>query len=112
MGLDNLEVVDALGIEKNSDCAILSLFDSWDWEDDERAHLLAIQDKLNNYLDFIESGQIFEDYPPAKNKDLVINVIFRFTPPESAIRLLTYAASVAAQLNVGVRHQTIPDAKS
>ena len=112
MGLDNLEVVDAIGIEKSSGHAILSLFDSWDWDDDEREHLLAIQEKFNRYLDFIEGGQILEDYPSARNRALVIDVIFRFTPPESAIRLLTYAASVAAQLNVGVRHQTIPDAKS
>ncbi len=112
MGLDNINVVDAIGLEKNSECAILSLFDSWGWDDEEPAHLLAIQDKFNAYLEFIESGQIFEDYPPARNKDLVIDVIFRFEPPDSAIRLLTYAASVALQLNFRVRHQTIPDANS
>jgi hypothetical protein len=80
MGLGNINVVDAIGLEKNSECAILSLFDSWGWDDEEPAHLLAIQDKFNAYLEFIESGQIFEDYPPARNKDLVIDVIFRFEP--------------------------------
>ncbi|MDB5345219.1 MAG: hypothetical protein JWP89_3596 [Schlesneria sp.] len=112
MGLDNIKVIDAIGIEKNSHCAILSLFDSWDWDDDEPAHLLAIQDKFNSYLEFIENGQIFEDYPPARNKDLVIDVIFRFPPPSSAINLLTLASSVASELNVRVRHQTVPDANS
>jgi hypothetical protein len=35
-------------------------------------HLLILQDKLNSYLRFIETGEIFESYPAAKNSSLVI----------------------------------------
>lgn len=46
MGLENLNAVDAVGIETESDYVVLSIIDSWDWSN-ERSHLLALQGKLN-----------------------------------------------------------------
>jgi hypothetical protein len=36
---------------------VLSIIDSWAWEEEEEAHLLALQDKFNAYLEFVESGK-------------------------------------------------------
>ena len=33
---------------------------------------------INKYLEFIESGQIYEDYPDAKEKELRIDVISKY----------------------------------
>ena len=62
MTLDNLEVVDAVGTERDGGTIVLTLFDAWDW-DDQRQHLLALQAKLNAYFGFVESGQIDGVYP-------------------------------------------------
>jgi hypothetical protein len=52
-------VVDWLGIEKGSGAVSLTLIDDLDWND-ERSHLLHLQEKLNAYLAFIESGEVYE----------------------------------------------------
>jgi hypothetical protein len=56
MTLDTPDTVDAMGIEIGSGLAVLTIADELDWRD-ERAHLLALQTKLNAYFAFIESGQ-------------------------------------------------------
>jgi hypothetical protein len=53
MAIDKPDQVDAVGIEKNSDFAVLTILDALDWQD-EREHLLALQLKLNAYFGFIE----------------------------------------------------------
>jgi hypothetical protein len=106
MSLDNLEVVDAVGTEKNSDTVVLNLLDAWDW-DDEREHLIALQDKLNAYLAFVESGQIYEDYPTAAGKALRIDIISRFPVPDAALYFLEKAATVASQLGITITQRHI-----
>jgi hypothetical protein len=40
MALDHPKVIDAIGVEKEPGFAVLTLADSWDWED-EHTHILA-----------------------------------------------------------------------
>ena len=42
MSLDKPKIVDAIGIEKDTGMAILTIVDSWDWAEEKR-HLLALQ---------------------------------------------------------------------
>jgi hypothetical protein len=106
MSLDKLDVVDAVGTEKNSDTVVLNLLDEWDW-DDERGHLFALQDKLNAYLAFVETGQIYEDYPTAAGKSLRIDIISRYPVPEAALAFLAKAATVASQLCISITQRHI-----
>jgi hypothetical protein len=101
MSLDNLEVVDAVGTEVESRVVVLTIVDSWDWQD-ERHHLSALQAKLNAYFGFVESGQIYEAYPDARGKALRIDIVTKFAPSEAALKLLEKASAVAAQLNLTV----------
>ena len=59
MTVEKSTTVDWLGIEKGTGDVILTVVDDLDWSD-ENGHLLALQDKLNTYLAFIESGEVFE----------------------------------------------------
>jgi hypothetical protein len=101
MSLDNLEVVDAIGTAKDGRTVILNLLDPWDWSDQGR-HLLALQAKLNTYFGFVESGQIYKDYPAAVGKALRIDILSRFPLPEIAERFLKEAARVASQLSLTI----------
>jgi hypothetical protein len=105
MSLDNLEVVDTVGTERDSGTIVLTIFDAWDW-DDQRRHLLALQAKLNTYFGFVESGQIYETYPAAAGKALRIDVIFRYPVPDAALSFLEKAAAVASQLSITITHRT------
>jgi hypothetical protein len=104
MSLDHSNSVDAIGIENETGHAVLTIADSWEWND-ERAHLLALQAKLNAYFEFIESGQIWDSYPTANGRQLIIEVITRFRPTATAIELLEKANETATQLCMQVRHR-------
>jgi hypothetical protein len=105
MSLDDLEVIDAVGTERDSGTVVLSLFDAWDW-DDEKAHLTALQAKLNAYFGFVESGQIYEVYPAVAEKALRIDIVSRYPVPDAALTLLEKATTAASQLNITITHRT------
>ena len=67
----------------------LTISDHLEW-DAENNHLLILQNKLNAYLDFIQSGQILEDYPSAENKEIVISVVMKYAPKEDALTFLNH----------------------
>jgi hypothetical protein len=111
MSLDNLEVVDTVGTERDSGTIVLTIFDAWDWDDQEQ-HLLALQAKLNSYFRFVESGQIYEAYPSAVGRALRIDVISRYSVPDIALTFLEKAAAVSSQLNIAITHRTYPGTHS
>ena len=103
MSLDDLDAIDALGVDRASGEVILNILDGWGW-DDEDAHLLALQAKLNRYFAFVESGQIDEVEPSWREHGARIDVFFRVEPPVAAIALLKTAEFVARPLQLGIRH--------
>lgn len=105
--LDNPKIVDAIGTEKITGDIILTITDSWDWNDEQK-HLIALQDKLNSYFDFIESGQIFEEYPNAKGRRIIVDVVTRFPLPEIGLQFLEKANAACADLGVKVRNTYYP----
>lgn len=44
--------------------------------------MLTIQEKLNSYLAFIESGEIYDTYPNAKGKVIAIKVMCMYPPDD------------------------------
>jgi hypothetical protein len=104
MSLDVTNEIDAVGIEKDTDVVVLSIVDSWNWEDEQR-HLQALQDKINAYFEFVQSGEIYSVYPNAATKSIRIEVIGPYHPPAAAIAFLEKASDVASQLGLTVRHR-------
>jgi hypothetical protein len=58
MALHKTGVIDRLGVEAETGHVVLTVVDEMDWSDDQR-HLLALQQKLNTYLSFVERGEVF-----------------------------------------------------
>lgn len=106
MGLENLNAVDAVGIETESDYVVLSIIDSWDWSN-ERSHLLALQGKLNSYFGFVESGQIYDTYPSSAGKSLCIDLVSRYPLPTTALDFLYKAKVVSEELAISLRWNTL-----
>lgn len=102
MGLEDLNTVDAIGLERESGAAVLTLIDSWDWRDEEN-HLDALQSKLNAYFNFIESGQIGETHPQAVGRKLFIDVVTQHALSDRGKLLLKHVSDFAAERNVGLR---------
>jgi hypothetical protein len=87
MAIDQTNVVDSIGFDPNKDEAQLIITDHLGWAEGEREdkeHLYLLQEKINSYLRFIESGEIYSAYPKAEGKTLLIRVIAKFDMPTNA----------------------------
>jgi hypothetical protein len=106
MPIDDLSVVDAISLDPHG-VVNLTIFDARDWVDEGR-HLLAIQEKINTYFNFIQSGQLLEAYPDAAGKKILINLMTPDPIPSQALELLRRADVLAMKLNTRVSHQVRP----
>jgi len=96
MSLDKINEIDAIGIDNQTEVAVLSIIDELDWEE-EKNHLILLQEKINMYLSFIESGEIFDAYPDAKNRNIEIRIFAGYELPEIAIEFLNKALGIVAE---------------
>ena len=93
MSIEQSDRVDAVGVDASSGKVILTISDDLDWSD-ESSHLLALQDKLNAYLRFIESGELLEKYPAAAGRKVRIQVFCKYAPSLDGERLLERAREI------------------
>ena len=78
MSVDQARVIDFLSNNKNEECCIVGITDHLEW--DNREHLIALQEKLNNYLAFIESEEIYDSRPDARRQKIKICLNCKYTP--------------------------------
>ena len=79
MTIDQTAIIDLATIDHASGDLWLSISDHLPWGGaDEGPHLLLLQEKLNAYLRFIESGEVLETIPEASDRDVVINLVGKF----------------------------------
>ncbi len=63
MSVDQTQVIDVVSKDPKG-TIVLSISDHLDW-DNTKQHLLILQEKINTYLNFVDSGEICEKYPDA-----------------------------------------------
>lgn len=110
MGLHQPKVVDAIGIERDTELVIMTVFDSWNC-DNVPLHIEVWTAKLKSYLSCIESGEITEVYPEAVGRNIVIEIVSRYSIPASALPFLTSAQVAAEQLGVCLRTRYCPESE-
>ena len=81
MPIEQTDLIDIISIDRLTGETILTISDHLDWSD-SATHLLLLQNNLNRYLAFVESGEIFQSYPKAQNRPIVFTVVFKFRPNE------------------------------
>jgi hypothetical protein len=80
MSIEQVDTIDFIGVDKATGRVILTISDHLDWTDSNH-HLRKLQDKLNYYLRFCESGELFESYPKARGKDIVFSIVAKYHFP-------------------------------
>ncbi|MBK7684864.1 MAG: hypothetical protein KA388_06280 [Rhodocyclaceae bacterium] len=78
--------IDLIGIDNATGAVHLTVADHLEWN---RDHMITLQEKLNAYLAFIESGEIFSTYPYASEREILINLVLKYRPNDEAIVFLT-----------------------
>ena len=101
MNIELTNQIDAIGISAESGDVILSVIDGADWSG---KHLLLLQEKLNTYLRFVESGEVYFAYPSALGKRIEIHVYWRVAPPREAEQFLSRVTSIVGEAGLGFSH--------
>jgi hypothetical protein len=87
MSVDQRKVVDAIGTSKADGHIILTISDHLPFDGDA-ARFVMLQDKLNDYLDFLESGEIYDTYPAANGRPIEISIRFQHAPDQRGLAFL------------------------
>lgn len=82
MTVEQTSVVDIAYIDQKTGIVRLSVTDHLQWEGE---HLLALQEKINSYLSFVQSGEVFNTLPGAEGKKIQIELIRKYKPTEEAL---------------------------
>jgi hypothetical protein len=93
VSIEQLDVVDVMGIDKKTGRVVLTISDHVDWSDTV-LHQTMLQAKLNKYLAFVESGEILTRYPGAKNRLVAFRIVFKFEPDQDGKAFLDRAGQV------------------
>jgi hypothetical protein len=80
--LDKVDFVITGGLPSGEVCLVVS--DHLDWAEQQGYHLLTLQEKLNTYLAFLETGQIYTEFPKAVGRKVVIEVVGKYPLSEEA----------------------------
>ena len=93
--------IDAMGISDNH--LELLLIDENKWiESLEEEHLLKLQEKLNNYIYFLESKQYVERYGDSFDKK-VIHITFQYSPSDNGLAFLAAVQKVLQPTDMSLK---------
>lgn len=104
MSVDQKDIIDFFSQSRATGDVTLTISDHLDW-DQPREHLLILQEKINFYLTYIESGRILEACAEADANRIIIQVMFRCAPPEGEVtRFLAVAREKIAAAGYHFAH--------
>lgn len=107
MALRDENKVDIMAIEKETGNVHLVIVDTEDWQDEEE-HIILLQEKINTYLSFIETGEIYETYPEAEGKQFVIKVHAKYCCTEWGKKFLEKANEILENAGFGFQYEWKP----
>lgn len=105
MSVENNKIIDALSINPQG-IVVLTISDHLEW-DENNEHLIILQEKINAYIDVIESGEIFESYPNAQDRKLQIEIVFKYSPNAVAVDFLIRVEEIISMLGFEFNFYTL-----
>jgi hypothetical protein len=104
MSVEEPNIVDVISVDKRTGHVILTISDHLDWSDSVR-HQTILQAKFNKYLAFVESGEILESYPDAKDRPVMFKAIFKFKPDQDGLRFLGKVEKIIKSAGFELKHE-------
>jgi len=86
LSVEQKNIIDIISIDKN-DCVVLTISDHLEW-DEANEHLLILQDKINRYLGAIETGELYETYPKARGRQIIVRIVSLYSPSSDGLIFL------------------------
>ena len=97
-GISDTEVVDL--VTRKGDVVKLIMIEDRKWDSDENMYY-ELQDKLSNYITYIENGQLYDDYPDVKKCNRVIQLDTIYEPSETAMDIIDSIRQVLGDRDIG-----------
>lgn len=102
MSVIEQDKIDGMGKSKENNKLLFLITDHLDWKN-EHNHLVILQNKINSYLEFIESKQYVATYPQDVFDSYVIEIHFQNGMSENCLKFLEVVADQVEVLNVKIR---------
>jgi hypothetical protein len=102
MSVEQLDKVDIISIDPRTGHVVLGISDHLD-RTESIDHQLILQAKFNKYLAFIESGEILDRYPDARDRPVAIRVFFKYNPDTDGWEFLKRATQVIESAGFSLR---------
>jgi len=106
MSVEQIDKIDFVGRSDDGKQLRLAISDHLDWSD-EKGHLHTLQEKVNSYVAFIESGQIAEHHGEEKPSSVAIRIYFLHEPTKLANEFLEHTKQVLAGISVTLESQVV-----
>lgn len=87
MSVENPKTIDFVSLNTLPGAVLLVVSDHLEWSN-TMTHQFQLQEKLNSYLAFIESGELVTKFPDAKEKPVHIRIVFEHEPDASGLQFL------------------------
>ncbi len=97
MTIEDKGVIDFIGVDKESGLIGLLISDHLQWNADKNA---LLKDKINAYLDYIESGELESTYPDVAGRGVYIELVHHHEPNENGKRVLSMVKEICEQCGV------------
>jgi hypothetical protein len=100
--------IDSMGVHRTSGEVWLTISDHLPWTDGEGEHLLLLQEKLDTYLRFVESGEVLQRVPDARDRTIVMHVFGKYPLSEQADSFYRQARSAIEAAGFRLQFTLVP----
>ncbi len=104
MTVEDIDVVDIIFTDTNTNEVVLVISDHLKWSDTDN-HLLILQEKINLYLSFIESGEIKEKHTIPDSSTFRIKVIHQYAPDDKAVKFYQEAGKIIEEIGINFHYE-------
>lgn len=99
MSISEKNLIDLITIENR--IAVLTISDHLEWNKD---HLFLLQEKINSYIQYIESGQISENICGNDYDAIEIKLIYKYIPDDYCVKFLSEMKFALMELKLRFSH--------
>jgi hypothetical protein len=97
MTIEQVGIVDKIAKDNETGVVDLIIFDHLEWGDND--HLYKLQEKINKYLAYLESGEVYDAYPNLSGERFGILVICKYDPDPESLNFLRKVKEVILGAN-------------
>jgi hypothetical protein len=108
MTVEQTDVVDGIGLGRDGSNVVMLISDHLEWANPD--HLRMIGAKVDAYADAAMSGQISTNYPAAKGKAVIIQLVCKYPPDDAGLQCLAALAGQLERAGIGFEKVMLPPA--